>query len=292
MNRNNAVKTVTFIFLAYGISWLVWLSVFFVPQFSQEARLGLLVHHCAAYGPIAAGIITSSLFERREGRRAYLKQVFRFPKKVFWYLFSILTPLSLFLMAGVFQRAIFGTFPHPRHISIFIQDTATPGALRGNNGLKGLSQGILVSWSIWTLTYGVGEEAGWRGFLFRHLLKRRSPLTSALITSLFWAGWHLPLFLLDPGYKQMTGFGAVGWLVSLVSGSILLSWMTLEANKSVIPAVLWHGTFNTVVSGAGFFVSAFCSMAVVAASLLVWICIGPTLISKKNTGEAHVLIRN
>jgi len=83
----------------------------------------------------------------------------------------------------------------------------------------------------------------------------------------------------------MGGFGVVGWLIGLVAGSILLSWMTLNAEGSVIPAVLWHGTFNTVVAGtnADPFVSGLCSMLVVAAAVYLRLQFGTELKIQRNT---------
>jgi len=42
-----------------------------------------------------------------------------------------------------------------------------------------------------------------------------------------WAAWHLPLFLYRPGYMGMgIGIGEIfGWILSLLTGSILLTWL-------------------------------------------------------------------
>jgi hypothetical protein len=96
---------------------------------------------------------------------------------------------------------------------------------------------------------------------------------------MIWAAWHLPAFFFDDNLRQVAGFSLIGWLLGLVSGSIVLSWMTRKADGSVIPAVLWHGTFNTVVAGsdADPFISGFCSMLVVAAAIYLRLRCGPDL---------------
>ena len=48
------------------------------------------------------------------------------------------------------------------------------------------------------LFYGIGEEVGWRGFLYPALRRpERRLLTAALLVVPFWAFWHLPALLCD-----------------------------------------------------------------------------------------------
>jgi hypothetical protein len=54
------------------------------------------------------------------------------------------------------------------------------------------------------LVYGIGEEVGWRGFLYPALRRPgRRILTAALLVVPFWALWHLPLFLATESYRAM-----------------------------------------------------------------------------------------
>ena len=38
--------------------------------------------------------------------------------------------------------------------------------------------------------------------------------------------------------------GAIGWLLSLASGSVLTAWLTDSAKGSVLPAVLLHAVLD------------------------------------------------
>jgi membrane protease YdiL (CAAX protease family) len=285
MNKTNTGKIVVYVLCSYGLSWLVWAFGFSIGFFRPEVRFLPLFHYAGSYGPFAAGLLTVSLFEKKKGRQSYLKRIFRIHGNCFWYIFPVLTPAVLFLAAGGVKAAFFGGFPDFRTFfdppfHIVLQESGRP-----NTGAIGIVYGIVTNWLLWSLTFGIGEEAGWRGFLFTRLTGGNNPREAAVITGLFWAGWHAPLFVFDPGFREMAGFGMIGWFVGLMSGSILLSWMTVNAKWSIIPAVLWHGAFDTVASGKDPFVPPFCSMAVVVLAVFIWVRFGPGLTRHTSAGR-------
>src|SRR6185369_15669600 len=92
--------------------------------------------------------------------------------------------------------------------------------------------------------YGFGEEIGWRGFLYPRLRQRHGLLAASLIVVPFWAFWHLPLFFATDSYRAMGVGGAAGWLISLVSGSLLTGWLTDRARGSILPAAVLHAVLD------------------------------------------------
>ena len=75
------------------------------------------------------------------------------------------------------------------------------------------------------VSFGYGEEVGWRGFALPRLQARHSAFVASLLLTLGWALWHAPLFLYRPGYTSMNAAGVAGWLFSLVTGAVLLTWL-------------------------------------------------------------------
>lgn len=103
----------------------------------------------------------------------------------------------------------------------------------------------LLIWLLWCVFYGLGEEGGWRGFLFPEFDKwNTNSRMATLFTAIIWAPWHLPVFFYDKDLGSMGFLGTVGWIVGLVFGSFLLGWLLKQSRHSLWPVILWHGTFN------------------------------------------------
>src|SRR3712207_2433022 len=78
---------------------------------------------------------------------------------------------------------------------------ATPLALFvvPDSGMGGASIDFAIEVVFATLTFSLGEELGWRGYLLPRLLS--IGLTRALVlVGLVWAAWHVPLIFLTPLY--------------------------------------------------------------------------------------------
>jgi membrane protease YdiL (CAAX protease family) len=98
---------------------------------------------------------------------------------------------------------------------------------------------------------GLGEETGWRGFAVPTLAPRLGPLGAALVIAPVWALWHLPYFFALQSYQSFNAFTIVGFLIGLVSGSIVLTWLYLGTGGSVLAVAIWHGLFNMATATAG-----------------------------------------
>jgi len=97
---------------------------------------------------------------------------------------------------------------------------------------------------------GAMEEPGWRGYAHEALQRRMPVLAESLVTGVFWAAWHLPLFLLPGTYQQQLGFGSEAfWLFNLaiLAGSPFYAWIYNAAGQVAIAPVLYHGLSNVAV---------------------------------------------
>ncbi|HEX2027965.1 MAG TPA: CPBP family intramembrane glutamic endopeptidase, partial [Nitriliruptorales bacterium] len=106
----------------------------------------------------------------------------------------------------------------------------------------------------------LAEEPGWRGFALPGLQERLGPLAGALVLGVLHGVWHLPLYLLIPGYNgappDLAGIGAqfLVFVVGVTSGSVTITWLFNNTRGSVLLAMLYHATANCVgVVIGGFF---------------------------------------
>jgi len=96
---------------------------------------------------------------------------------------------------------------------------------------------------------------------------RHSALVASLLLTLGWALWHAPLFLYRPGYTSMNAAGIAGWLFSLVTGAVLLTWLYNGSKGSLLVVALFHAAVDVV------FTSAISSPSVITtAGALITVC--------------------
>lgn len=101
-----------------------------------------------------------------------------------------------------------------------------------------------VFWLANVVFYGFGEEGGWRGFALPRIQARRSALSSAVLLGLAWAGWHLPLFAFSEGLSHLGIGGTVGWVMSILTGSVLMAWFFNSSRGSVLAVAIFHGVLD------------------------------------------------
>ena len=90
----------------------------------------------------------------------------------------------------------------------------------------------------------VGEEIGWRGFLWPLMRSRRSFLVSSLIVGAIWWLYHLPLILF--GWYG-TRSGVFAFTVAIAGFTLFVGVLT-DRSKSIWPSVVAHGGWNALVA--------------------------------------------
>ena len=151
-----------------------------------------------------------------------------------------------------FLWTLFGLFFYPTLILIAWGLGSLVGLGVEYPGLWGepLRQSLHLYALIFGLTavaQGGNEEPGWRGFMQPELQKRFSPLVAALIVSLFWSLWHLPLYLNGFYPGDLVG-GIIGGAVFRVFLSIFLAWVYFKSKGNLFAIILLHTSFNVMVN--------------------------------------------
>jgi membrane protease YdiL (CAAX protease family) len=249
-----------YIGLAYALSWL-WL----LPLASTGAVVvpggGWPTHFPALLGPMIAAMLVAA---RAGELRDLLSRMVRVRVGVRWWLVAV-SPLGLLVIGLLVTALAGGRLPGYPDFGVM-------------SGLPSVWGPVLVA-AVLVLVNGFGEETGWRGFALPALQRRLRPLPATLVVAVIWAGWHLPMFLVLAAFR---GFGvatAVGWLLGLVAGSVVLGWM-YDRTRSIAVVAVWHGLFN-VVSGTA--AGTGTTAAVVSAAVMVWaaVLVGAELTARR-----------
>lgn len=114
-------------------------------------------------------------------------------------------------------------------------------------------QGSKIQWSNFKIDYVIplllinlfmgplGEELGWRAFLYPIVKSQYGWLASALIVGIIWAFWHAPLWLIDSPQSKIPFWA---FTINVMCLSILMSIVYNHSGGSIIPVVLFHLIFN------------------------------------------------
>jgi uncharacterized protein len=208
-------RVVFFYLLAYAVSWIPGFTYAALaaqgPFASQVTPFLLLL--ATSYGPTVAALLMLALLREPEETRAFRRHLFAWRAGVGWYALALLLPAALWAIGTLLADVIFGGGV----VFTPIAAAAFPALLLAN----------------------AGEEIGWRGFAFPHLLSGMRPLTASLVFGVLWAGIHLPLYV--------TVLGRFAVLIPMFLGlSVIMAWIYLRTGQGVLLMLLFHASLDTV----------------------------------------------
>jgi membrane protease YdiL (CAAX protease family) len=221
-------QLLTFFGLAYIISWTIWLPLY--GHTFGLTNLPILPYHhgIGGLGPLIASFLTTWIFEGREGVKLLIKKCLHI-RPLLYLTIALLSPFVLALVATI--------------INFFIDKS--PINLLGLLSCREFPQFNLLTFFIYNLIFfGFGEEVGWRGFALPRFQEKLNALSSSIILTVFWAIWHWPLFFYRLGYTSMDFIGIFGWTFSLLTGSILLTWLYNSSRASILICAVFHSTID------------------------------------------------
>lgn len=246
-----------FLVVAFAVTWAMWTPILVQAQGTGLAAMPW-TFFLASVGPLC-GSVAASLWEGGPlGLAEWARRTFSVRFRWVWWVAGIGMPVAYLLIAWVVTLVVTGAWPEQ-------------GGFGVTEKLPGLPWPAVAG--VWVLTFGLGEEAGWRGWLLPALMRRLSGFWSALVVAGVWIAWHLPAFFFNPTYTQM-GPGIVGWMLALVCGSFLLAWLTIGARGSILPVLLWHAGFDLLTAAdqsAGLVASTISAVVMVQGVLSAWL---------------------
>src|SRR5262245_43567995 len=176
-------------------------------------------------GPAVAALIVAGIFYGRHGIKELLARYLPWRAGLRHYVYAIVFPVIIVSVA-VAVGLLFGA--------------SRPTAAQIRSWPEMLPRFVFIF-----LFIGLGEETGWRGFALPEFQKRYSPLAASVILGVLWAAWHIPLMGIE-----FKGTVILAFLISIMSGTVVLTWLFNRANGGLLPVPLMHATVNTF--GAGY----------------------------------------
>lgn len=214
---------ILFFILAFLFPWLIWgttiaqsrgILQFHIPQ-SLAFWIGL---NLSTY---IAAVITGGLPAIKD----ILKRIVRWQVKPIWYITAL-------LLTGVIALIAIGI-----HM-----------ALGGTNKVGELLtfQSLLPSLLFQIFFFLLTEETAWRGFALPRLQAKYNALNSSLILGILWGLWHLPLVFIPGSFQSSVPF--IGFILSAIATSIMMTWIFNNSRGSVLLAAIFHGATDASIA--------------------------------------------
>jgi uncharacterized protein len=208
-----------FFVLAFAITWVVW-----VPR-ALGAEWAVNLGYAWSYGPALAAVAAAAIVGRSElGRLRRALTTWRIGWQ--WYLVILFGPMALALVESLLLT-VFSDTP-------FSENLPSP--------LTEPLAATVILLLILTITDGLGEELGWRGFAIPHMLQRTTAVVASLVLGVLWAAWHLPLFW--TAGASLEGSSVAVLFARLPAAAVVYTWLLQHTKGSILAAALFHGTLN------------------------------------------------
>ena len=242
-NKKGTIKYLLWTFL---ITWSIQIVVAVLYR-NGLAVFGQLIMAVMMFVPLL-GVLLSGNTLSGMGWKPRFKGKVKFLLAA-WFLPAILTSVG----------AVIYFISFPGHFDMsggYLLAAAGPEALEQMEA-QGLTYPLYILVSVVScLTYApltnmvlaVGEEAGWRGFLYPQLKAKFGKRKGLMIGGVIWGIWHWPAIWLI-GYEYGTdyvGFPVVGMLIFCIfttAAGILCDWLYEKTECIWIPSV-FHGAVN------------------------------------------------
>lgn len=240
-------KFTKYIIFAFVIAWLLQIVASICSNNGNRMAFQLITMVCM-YAPFAAVLLSGISIKDMGWRPKLLKGKGRYVVAA-WFMPAVLSVLG----AAIY----FLCFPHA-----FDMSGSYLASQLGEEGVKQLAeQGMSLKQYAWLtvligFTYGplintfaaLGEEVGWRGYMYPKLKEKFGVLKGRLLGGTIWGIWHWPLMIFA-GYEYGKNYfgtpilGLIVFCVFTIVIGILLDELYDKTKCIWIPA-LGHGAIN------------------------------------------------
>ncbi len=215
-------RLAAFVAIAYSFTWVIQGGLAYSGMEASWTH-SILIGFGGFGPPVGAAVV---VWASGGSLRTWVSQMFKWRIGAKWWAVAILLPFAVLAFGVVLFVFAGGPVDFSSMESPFIYLFA-------------------IAWG--TVWGGGQEDLGWRGFMLPVLQERYSALAASLLVGVTWAGWHLPLFL-----NATTTHGGwplsqqLLWMVSILAGSVLWTWMYNSTGGSVLAVAVFHAGINAM----------------------------------------------
>lgn len=188
----------------------------------------------AACGPSLAGLIVIIVIYGKKGLSSLLNSLTSFNIGAKWYIFAIFIELLMFMCVVGFAYAT------------NFRETNIRFNMLGSS-IKVFITGFLIL----SITTGLAEEIGWRGFLLPRMLSMNKLIISLIIFSLLNSLWHLrtsDLTMLLSGNTKEFFLSYLPEILQRIMITIpvtfIIVWLFNKTKGSLVIMIIFHGASN------------------------------------------------
>lgn len=227
-----AKRIILFVLFTYGLYWIFagLCDLFGILQ----GDAGYFLTTALAMFTPAAGSLLTRLVTREGMANSFLRLNFKGNAK--YYLMGIFVPI-VYSVITLLILALSGT-----GINGDVLDTAGVSSV---GYTAAVVSNIFISAAMFPVY--LGEELGWRGYLFPKLKTVMPKPAAHILCGLIWGVWHTPAVIDGLNFgKDYAGYPYLGVLLMClfcIGAGIIFTWLT-EKTGSVYPAVLAHSVNN------------------------------------------------
>lgn len=185
--------------------------------------------------PPAVAMVLTRLFTKEGWKDMFLH--LRLRENLKYYLLSAFLPLLCAVVQGIAVSLIYGKFS-PKTVFAQISPVGIIGMLLFYTALA-----AALSF------YALGEEIGWRSYLYPKLEKLIGTPGTIIVGGIIWGLWHIPVTLQGHNFgTDYPGFPFAGialMCLDCICMGAFLMWLT-KRTGSVFPAGIAHSCTNNV----------------------------------------------
>ncbi len=232
--RLTAKRIILFVLFSYGLYWIFAGLCDLLGILQDEAGFQLATS-CAMFTP-AIGSLLTRLVTKEGMENSMLRLNLKGNGK--YYLMAIAIPIVYTAIESALNVAVLGSKLDPN--AVF--------ELAGVSAV-GYTASIFFNIAISLALFPVylGEELGWRGYLFPKLKTVMNRPAAYIVCGIIWGVWHTPAIIDGLNFgKAYAGYPYVGILlmcVFCIGTGIIFTWLA-EKTNSVYPAAFAHAVNN------------------------------------------------